>query len=114
MVLLPQVQQLRQRPTSAQSGVEECNFFLEGNRPQLIAEIEAVQRVLEHTHRIPGRVGEHRERGSAEQGQACQSEKCFEHEVSEAPPDLYPCRLRLHDVFRCRTAISIPQPPEAF
>jgi hypothetical protein len=56
VVLSPLVQQFQQRPASTQTGVEELNFFVEGIRLQVIAEIAAVQRVLERTHPIPCRV----------------------------------------------------------
>jgi len=65
VVRSPLVQQFQQRPASTQTEVEERNFFVEGNRLQVIAEITAVQRVLERTHPIPCRVGEHRKRGGA-------------------------------------------------
>ena len=70
MVLLSLVQQLQQRPTSTNTGIEECNFLAEGIRPQVIAEIAAVQRVLQRTHRVPCRVGEHREGRGAQQDQS--------------------------------------------
>lgn len=70
MVLLSLFQQVQQCLASAQTRVEELNFFIEWGRLQVIAEIAAVQRVLERTHRIFRRVGEYRERGGAQQDQA--------------------------------------------
>jgi hypothetical protein len=52
MVFSSLVQQILQRPISTQPNVEERNFLGEGRCLQVVAEIAAVQRVLECAHRI--------------------------------------------------------------